>query len=194
MRTDFFRSAPSSPPRRRGDSAFGACLAEPRHGIAMYGDPPTPRFCASALRQPGRADRRPDRDRRSGSFDSLNPAHPQGLVAVAAAVASWRQTLMGRSWMNRSRFTGCWPNRSRSAESGMGRIHPAPRGPILRRQPRHGRGCDVVLRDPRHRGPSALSRDCGPRSSMEQTGDRSCASPSTSRIASWRCWPACARS
>ena len=109
----------------------------------------------------------------TGGFDSLNPFILKGTAPWQLRFLGY-ESLMGETGTSRSRFTGCWPNRSRPAPTALGRIHPAPRGAILRWQPGHGRGRDLVLRGAGHARGTRATLALGRRvDASRQTGPRS---------------------
>ena len=159
-----------------------------RHSYVWRPCPPT-RFCVPALCQPRRA------EGRALSFSanravsirstprSSRAARPGGLGIHVV------ETLMGRTETNPSRFTGCWPNRSRRCRTASWVDFTLREGgAVLRRQPGHRRGRDLVAS--RRSAPRAIRATARPgqRSpKIEQTGPRSrCASPSPNPTASWR--------
>ena len=75
--------------------------AEPRHGIAMHGEPALPRrLQGPALCQPGRAQGRAHRFGVQGTFDTLNSYSVRGIAAqgVSPPMGLVFQSLMARSW------------------------------------------------------------------------------------------------
>ena len=106
----------SAPPHcSRPCAAPAPANAEPRHAIAMHGEPAMPRDFGVSLRQSRRAERRPLVQGVLGTFDSLNPLIVKGLPAhgLRAPPGNIRgyviEGLMARGY--RRTVHALWPDR-----------------------------------------------------------------------------------
>ena len=143
--------------------AAGPAITQPMHGISMYGQPALPRDYEHLTYVNPDA---PTGGRivtgEVGSFDSLNPHIRQGSVPWQLRFLAY-ESLMGRSWDEPFTLYGSAGRIGRGrSESHVGGIHAPPRGAVFRRQPGHGRGRDLVLRDAGHRRPPALPERLDP--------------------------------
>ena len=148
-------------PLRSG--ARPAAAAEPQHGIAMYGEPALPPdFVSLPYANPDAPKGGRIVVRRVGQLRFAQSLHPQGQRPRRGCRALTVETLMGRTYDEPFTLYGLL---AESVETDDGpqlrRIHPARGGPILRRQPGHGRGRALVLRDTRHHRQPALPRRLG---------------------------------
>ena len=136
------------------------------HGLSMYGDLKYgPELQALRVRQPGSAQ---GRGRQAGGHRHLRhaePLHPQGRAGGRRSAASF-DTLtvaVGRRAVLRVRA-----HRREHRDAGrplLGRLHAPAAGALPRRQPHHGRGRDLDVRDAQDEGPSLLPVATTPRSS-----------------------------
>lgn len=98
MRPDYFRHLAAAGAATALFSLTGFALAEPQHGIAMYGDPALPPDFAHL---PYANPEAPKGGRlvtgETGSFDSLNPHILKGTVPWQLRFLAY-ESLMGRSW------------------------------------------------------------------------------------------------
>ena len=114
--------------------------AESSHGIAMYGDPALPPdFVSLPYANPDAPKGGKAVFGNTGGFNSLNPFLQKGTSPWQ--LPFWtHESLMGRSWDEPFTLYGLLAESVETASRPvLGRIHPAGRGAIFRRQPGHGR-------------------------------------------------------
>ena len=159
MRSVFFRTTRIALAVLMLNTTGQYATADLAHGIAMYGDPALPPdFVSLPYANPDAPKGGRIVTGNVGGFDSLNPFVLKGTPPWQLRFLT-HESLMGRSWDEPFTLYGLL---AESVETGPNRewveFTLRPRGTVFGRQPRHGRRCDLVVRDVGHPGPSPILR------------------------------------